>query len=97
MEQGPTPSNSFATSMRPPSRGTRQNELQAVRGGVIADQSFPGRGGGVALIFSVNRTSVRALIEDCLFLENAALALGGGLYVLLDGLSNHTVIINRTK
>ena len=73
------------------------NELQAIRGGVIADQSFPGRGGGVALIFSVNLTSVRAHIEDCLFVENLALELGGGLYVLLDGLTNHTVTINRTR
>ena len=73
------------------------NELQAVRGGVIENQSFPGRGGGVALIFSVNQSSVRASIEDCLFSENAALELGGGAYVLLDGLANHTVTINRTR
>ena len=73
------------------------NELQAVRGGVIADQSFPGRGGGVALLFSVNQTSVRAHIEDCLFEDNVALELGGGLYLLLDGLTNHTITINRTR
>ena len=51
----------------------------------------------MALIFSVNRSSVRATIEDCLFSENAALELGGGAYVLLDGLANHTVTINRTR
>ena len=92
---------SFSSSREPPSRGMPlakpSNELQAVRGGVIEDQSFPGRGGGVALIFSVNRTSVRAYIEDCLFLENLALELGGGVYVLLDGLASHTVTINRTR
>ena len=73
------------------------NELQAIRGGVIADQSFPGRGGGVALIFSVNLTSVKANIEDCLFMANLALELGGGVYVLLDGVASHTVTINRTR
>ena len=51
----------------------------------------------MALIFSVNQSSVRATIEDCLFSENAALELGGGAYVLLDGLANHTVTINRTR
>ena len=92
---------SFTSSKEPPSRGMPlakpANELQAIRGGVISDQSFPGRGGGVALIFSVNQSSVRAHIADCLFEENLALELGGGLYVLLDGLTNHTVTINRTR
>ena len=94
-------SPSFSSSRGAPSRGMPlakpANELQAVRGGVIADQSFPGRGGGVALIFSVNLTSVKANIEDCLFMANLALELGGGVYVLLDGVASHTVTINRTR
>ena len=92
---------SFTNSNQPPSRGMPpakpSNELQAIRGGVIADQTFPGRGGGVAIIFNVNLTSASANIEDCLFMENLALELGGGLYVLLDGRSNHRVTINRTR
>lgn len=72
------------------------SELQEVRGGVIEDRTFPGRGGGVALIFNSNEPAT-AQVEDCLFSENSALEFGGGLYVLLDGLSDHTITINRTR
>ena len=82
-----------------PSRGTSStvpaDEAQQVRGGAVADRSFPGRGGGVALIVNSIR-SATLLVEDCLFVDNAALESGGGLYVLLDGLSSHTVTVSRT-
>ena len=84
----------------PPSRGKASpkpaNETQQVRGGVIQDRAFPGRGGGVALIVHAEMRPANLIIEDCYFIDNAALESGGGLYVLLDGLSSHTVNVRRT-
>ena len=71
------------------------DEAQQVRGEALQDRSFPGRGGGVALIVN-SMSEANLLVEDCLFVDNVAVESGGGLYVLLDGLSSHTVTINRT-
>ena len=63
---------------------------------VLQNRIFTGRGGGASIIINA-ADSVFALVEDCYFGENSALTLGGGLYTIPDGLSNHTIIVNRTK
>ena len=73
------------------------NEVQQARGGVIQDRSFPGRGGGVALIVHAPMHPAHLIVEDTSFIDNIALESGGGLYVLLDGLTSHTVTVNRSR
>ena len=95
------PPSSAGSSTQPPSRGKASpkpaNEIQQVRGGVIQDRAFPGRGGGVAVIVHAEMRPANLVIEDSYFADNAALESGGGLYVLFDGLSSHTVNISRTR
>ena len=95
------PPSSTGPLVQPPSRGKASpksdNEIQQVRGGVIQDRAFPGRGGGAALIVHAEMGPANLIIEDSCFVDNVALEFGGGLYVLLDGLSSHTVNISRTR
>lgn len=95
------PPSSAGSSAQPLSRGKSSskpaNEIQQVRGGVIQDRAFLGRGGGVALIVHAEMRPANLVIEDSYFVDNAALESGGGLYVLLDGLSSHTVNISRSR
>lgn len=57
---------------------------------------FTGRGGGCS--FTVDSlSSLNATVEDCYFEDNFARSFGGGLYVVLNGYSNHTVVVNRVK
>ena len=63
---------------------------------VVQKQIFPGRGGGASVILNaVNAIGV--VIEWCYFGENFALGYGGGLYVLANGQTNHTIVVNNTK
>ena len=63
---------------------------------VLQNRIFTGRGGGASIIINA-ADSVSALVEDCYFTQNGASTLGGGLYTIPDGLSNHTIVVNRTK
>ena len=57
---------------------------------------FTGRGGGC--VITINPVySLNATVEDCYFEDNFARSFGGGLYVALNGYSNHTVVVNRVK
>ena len=49
-------------------------------------RTFTGRGGGVALVFNAT-SNVTVTIEDTRFEENFANGFGGGLFVLIDGIS----------
>lgn len=61
----------------------------------IQSRTFPGRGGGAAiLLYAVD--SIDAQIDNCVFADNRASSLGGGLYTLPDGVSNHTITISRS-
>ena len=58
--------------------------------------AFTGRGGGCSI--PVNPSlPLNATLEDCLFEENFARTIGGGLYVAFDGLLDHTVVLNRVR
>ena len=57
---------------------------------------YTGRGGGCAFIIN-HVYSLNATLEDCHFQDNFARSYGGGLYIGLNGHSNHTVIVNRVK
>ena len=61
------------------------------------DRSFPGRGGGVVLIVNSMMQAATLFVEDSVFENNTALESGGGLYVLLDGLSSHSVVVSRCR
>ena len=58
--------------------------------------AFTGRGGGCAIL--VNPSSpLSGTLEDCVFEENFARTLGGGLYVAFDGQLDHLVILNWVR
>lgn len=66
------------------------------RGQLFRDQILIGRGGGVALIVNAD-SAAEVEILGCDFLENTAAEFGGGLYVLLQGATSHSVSINRNR
>ncbi len=74
---------------------TRLDMFDAV-GGVVTSQQFTSRGGGLAVIVN-DEKPVDVVVFGCNFRENAALAFGGGMYVGLDGMSRHSVVINHTE
>ena len=57
---------------------------------------FPGRGGGLAIIAN-SLVAINVLVADCLMQENSAENYGGGMYTLLDGLSNHVITVTRSR
>ena len=57
---------------------------------------FPGRGGGLTIIVN-SLVSSNVLVDNCLMQENTAVNYGGGMYTLLDGLSNHVITVNRSR
>ena len=63
---------------------------------VLQELIFPGRGGGMAVIVN-GLQPADILIEDCHIEKNYAVSFGGGIYTLLDGLSEHVITINRTE
>lgn len=79
----------------------RNNSVRAaVRGRQTTSQLLrrqlpTGRGGGCAV--NINSiTSVRVLVEGCVFERNFALSYGGGLYFAWDIASGHRSVVNRT-
>ena len=62
---------------------------------VLQKRIFVGRGGGAAILVNAP-DPVYALVEDCVFDNNTANSLGGGLYLFADGPSNNTFLMNRT-
>ena len=54
-----------------------------------------GRGGGAAILVNTS-DPVYVSVEDCVFMDNSATSFGGGLYLLPDGPSNNTFVVNRT-
>ena len=58
---------------------------------------FTGRGGGCAIPIFSSSVPSNVTLEDCLFEENFARTLGGGLYVAFDGHLDHIVVLNRIK
>ena len=73
----------------------RRDKMQAI-GGVVEGLQFLSRGGGLALIVN-DDDPADIVIQDCEFRANGALAFGGGMYIGLDGKSQHFVIINQSK
>lgn len=57
---------------------------------------FPGSGGGMAVLVN-GITPVDVEIEGCLFLGNYAHQYGAGVFTLLNGISNHTITVSRSK
>ena len=94
--QGPPPPNQGGSSsgggpMGPPSR---EEMFQAI-GGVVVGLQFTSRGGGLAVIVN-DEDPAEVEVWGCEFSDNEALAFGGGMYVGLDGMSRHSVVINQT-
>ena len=57
---------------------------------------YTGRGGGCAILTNPS-LPLNGTLEDCVFEENFARSLGGGLYITFDGQLNHLVVLNRVK
>ena len=72
--------------------------------GALEALKFTGRGGGIALIFNAT-DAVNVTIEHTMFQENFANVIGGGLYLLFDGISinqsfnihNNTFLSNTAR
>ena len=72
--------------------------------GALEARKFTGRGGGIALIFNAT-DAVNVTIEHTMFQENFANVIGGGLYILFDGISinqsfnihNNTFLSNTAR
>ena len=63
---------------------------------ILLKRVFTGRGGGCAIpMFSSLPSNVT--LKNCLFEENFARTLGGGLYVAFDGHLNHIVVLDQIK
>lgn len=73
----------------------RKDKFQAI-GGVVEGLQFLTRGGGLALIVN-DDDPADVIVQDCEFRANGALAFGGGMYIGLDGKSQHFVVINQSK
>lgn len=76
----------------PSSRG----EMFDTLGGVIVGRQFPSRGGGLAVVVNAE-DPIDVVVFGCDFADNSALAFGGGMYVGLDGQSQHSVLVNLTE
>ena len=65
---------------------------------------FTGRGGGIAFVFNAT-SAVNVTIKHTMFQENSASVIGGGLYILFDGISvnqsfnihNNTFLSNNAR
>ena len=66
------------------------------RGQLFGNQILSGRGGGVALIVNSN-VAADVGFSDCVFRENTAAEYGGGMYVLLQGPTSHTLAVNSSR
>ena len=62
----------------------------------IFNNSYAGRGGGMALLMNEERYNVTVLVENCIFAENNANYSGGGLFVTLSGNNTyHTITVSN--
>ena len=57
---------------------------------------FTGRGGGCVILIN-SLYSLNATVENCLFEQNYARYVGGGLYVGFNGLEHHIVTIHQVQ
>ena len=81
---------------KPPNSLQTVSERFETRGQLFGEQILVGRGGGMALIVSSD-AAANVQVSDCLFLENASLEYGGGLYVLLEGVTSHRMVIRDNR
>ena len=66
------------------------------RGQIFQDMKFVGRGGGAALIINAE-SAANVVIRRCEFIENTAVEFGGGMYVLLQGPTSHSVTVIQSR
>jgi hypothetical protein len=57
---------------------------------VLIERVFPGRGGALSLLIN-SITMVTMNVTYCNFINDFASSFGGGVYTILDGLSNHII------
>lgn len=72
-------------------------EVQRTTSQVFNTFLFTGRGGGLGFFLSDTSSIIMALVYNCTFERNFALTWGGGIYVVLDYISNHTVTIKDSS
>ncbi len=63
---------------------------------VLTSLIFPGRGGGCSILMNTSFPA-NATVENCMFQENSASNIGGGIYLVFSGYSSHEIVINKTK
>ena len=62
---------------------------------LIQENRYFGRGGAIAI--NINSTTpYNTLIKDCTIENNSARLFGGGLYLVLRGVTNHSTVINAS-
>ena len=71
--------------------------ITATESAVFSQQkTFVLRGGAAAFVINAP-DSVETTVRNCVFVDNAASVNGGGIYILENGLSNHSVLISGTS
>ena len=80
----------FVNNTAHPSEEIRQSLSKVFRYKV-----FNGRGGALGIVLSSQTRSYNVVIEDCVFINNTAQVLGGGIYVTTDRKTSHHLTLNR--
>ena len=63
---------------------------------VLQKRIFFFRGGGAAVLLNTF-DSVWITLTDCVFINNTASSQGGGLVLVYDGMSNHSISVSKTS
>ena len=58
--------------------------------------TFAGRGGALTLLLN-STTSFDVLIRDCEFIDNTAIFLGGGIYIVLNRDVTHNAVLDKLR
>ena len=70
-------------------------QLQLTSSLAVSSKTFTGRGGALGLLLSNELQHIEVLVRGCQFHGNSAQNFGGGMYVLFDVDSGHTVTISE--
>ena len=96
------PSHFSTPSLKVSNSTFRNNSATAETVQLSSDQAldgqfFTGRGGALGVFSNESRYDLDVVIVDCIFENNYAQAFGGGLYLLLGGVTtHHTALVQRT-
>lgn len=71
------------------------SQLQETSTTAISQNVFSGRGGALGLLLSNERQHIEVVVTECYFESNTASDFGGGVYVIYNFYSSHSVTIAK--